>query len=40
MYVLVVGGGTIGKGLVELLSHQKYDVIVIDINEEVCEEIY
>ena len=40
MYVLVVGGGTIGKGLVEQLSHQKHDVIVIDINEEVCEEIY
>ena len=40
MYVLVVGGGTIGKGLVERLSHQKHDVIVIDINKEVCEEIY
>ena len=40
MYVLVVGGGTIGKGLVEQLSHQKHDVIVIDINKEICEEIY
>ena len=40
MYVLIVGGGTIGKGLVERLSHQKHDVIVIDLNTEVCEEIY
>jgi len=40
MYVLIVGGGTIGKGLVERLSHQKHNVIVIDINTEVCEEIY
>jgi len=40
MYVLVVGGGTIGKGLVEQLSHQKHDVIVIDIDSKVCEEIY
>ena len=40
MYVLIVGGGTIGKGLVERLSHQKHDVIVVDVNEEVCEEIY
>ena len=40
MYVLIVGGGTIGKGLVERLSHQKHDVVVIDLNTEVCEEIY
>ena len=40
MYVLIVGGGTIGKGLVERLSHQKHDVVVIDLNAEVCEEIY
>jgi len=40
MYVLIVGGGTIGKGLVERLSHQKHNVIVIDLNTEVCEEIY
>jgi len=40
MYVLIVGGGTIGKGLVERLSHQKHDVIVIDTDPEVCEDIY
>ncbi|MFC1561190.1 DegT/DnrJ/EryC1/StrS family aminotransferase [Candidatus Latescibacterota bacterium] len=40
IYVLVVVGGTIGKGLVKRLSHQKNDFIVIDINVEVCEDIY
>jgi len=40
MYVIIAGGGLIGKGLTKRLAQQKHDVVVIDFNAEVCEEIY
>ena len=40
MYVMIAGGGLIGKGLTKRLAQQKHDVVVIDLNPEVCEEIY
>ena len=40
MYVLIGGGGLIGRGLVQKLTEQKHDVVVIDRDHGVCEEIY
>jgi len=40
MYVMIAGGGLIGKGLAQRLVQQKHDVVVIDQNPGVCEEIY
>jgi len=40
MYVVIAGGGLIGKGLAERLANQKHEVVVIDQNPAVCEEIY
>ncbi len=40
MYIVLVGGGLIGKGLTKALVEAKHDVVVIDKDEEICEEIY
>ena len=40
MYILIGGCGLIGRGLVQKLTEQKHDVVVIDRDYEVCEEIY
>jgi trk system potassium uptake protein TrkA len=40
MYIIIAGGGVIGKGLTKKLSNQKHEVVVIDQNAEVCEDIY
>jgi trk system potassium uptake protein TrkA len=40
MYIIIAGGGLIGKGLAQRLANQKHEVVVIDQNPEVCEEIY
>jgi len=40
MYIIILGGGLIGKGLTKALVEAKHDVVVIDKNSEVCEEIY
>ncbi len=40
MYVIIAGGGLVGKGLAERLVANKHDVIVIDKNQSVCEEIF
>ncbi len=40
MYIMIAGGGLIGKGLAQRLAHQKHDVVVIDFNPSICEEIY
>jgi trk system potassium uptake protein len=40
MYVLIGGGGLIGKGLVQKLTEQKHDVVVIDRDHGICEEVY
>lgn len=40
MYIIIAGGGLIGKGLAQRLANQKHEVVVIDQNPEVCEDIY
>ncbi len=39
MYVVVAGGGIVGRNLIKNLS-DKHDLVVIDIDRQVCEEIY
>ena len=40
MYIIIAGGGLIGRGLAQRLSNQKHEVVVIDQNPKVCEDIY
>ena len=40
MYIVVAGGGLIGRGLTQRLVENRHDVVVIESNSEVCEEIY
>ena len=40
MYIIIGGGGLIGKGITKKLSELKHDVVVIDIDPEACEDIY
>ena len=40
MYILICGGGFIGKGITKELVELKHDVVAIDTDIEVCEEIF
>jgi trk system potassium uptake protein len=40
MYIIIAGGGVIGKGLAKRLIESKHDVVIIDIDQKACEEIY
>ena len=40
MYILIGGGGFIGKGITKELVELKHDVVVIDTDSESCEEIF
>ena len=40
MYVIVAGGGTVGSALATRLDEHKHDVIVIDIDGDVCQDLY
>jgi len=40
MYVIVAGAGIVGKGLATRLNESKHDVVVIDTDEDVCQELY
>ena len=40
MYIIIAGGGLIGKGVAQSLADNKHDVVVIDQDKKVCEEIY
>lgn len=40
MYIIIGGGGFIGKGITKELVEQRHDVVVIDRDPDSCEEIY
>ncbi|MBN1756581.1 TrkA family potassium uptake protein [bacterium] len=40
MFIIVAGAGTNGRLIIELLVSHKHDVVVIDIDREVCESVY
>ena len=40
MYITLAGAGLVGRGLVKRLVERRHDVVVIDIDEEVCNMIY
>ncbi len=40
MYITIAGAGLVGRGLVERLVENKHDVVVIDIDEDVCDMLY
>ena len=40
MYIIIGGGGLIGKGLATQLVAQRHDVVVIEKDPETCEDIY
>lgn len=39
MYIVVAGGGIVGRNLIRNLSDE-HDLVVIDIDRQVCEQIY
>jgi len=39
MYIIIAGGGVVGRKLTRKLV-KKHDVVVIDIEQEICERIY
>jgi trk system potassium uptake protein TrkA len=40
MYIIIAGGGVIGKNLARQLVQQKHDVVVVEVDAKACEEIY
>ncbi len=40
MYIIIAGAGLIGQQLTKMLVENKHDVVVIDIDKEVCEFVY
>lgn len=40
MYILIAGGGLVGKGLATTLHSSKHDVVIIDSSAEVCRDLY
>jgi len=40
MYIVIAGGGLVGRGLARKLISNRHDVVVIDRDREVCEYLY
>jgi trk system potassium uptake protein TrkA len=40
MYIVVVGGGMVGGGLVHRLLDNKHDVVLIEQHKELCDKMY
>ena len=40
MRIIVAGAGVTGYLLLKMLVAKKHDVVVIDVDREVCEEVY
>jgi trk system potassium uptake protein TrkA len=40
MYIVIAGAGLVGMHLADRLTQSKHDVVIIDLDREVCEEAY
>jgi trk system potassium uptake protein TrkA len=40
VFVMIAGAGLVGQQITKLLSKNGHDVVVVDIDQEVCEQIY
>lgn len=40
MYIVIAGGGLVGRGLTKRLVEKRHDVVVIDIDQEICSMVY
>jgi len=40
MYVIVAGGGMVGGGLVRRLLDNKHDVVLIELQKDLCDKLY
>jgi len=40
MYVVIIGGGMVGGGLVRRLVENKHDVVLVEADREVCNALY
>ncbi len=40
MFIIVAGAGLIGSEIVPMLVENRHDVVVIDLNREVCEQVH
>ena len=39
MYILIAGAGLVGRGLAENLITTRHDVVVVDVNKDLCERL-
>jgi trk system potassium uptake protein TrkA len=39
MYIVIAGIGAVGAGLAAKLAQNRHDVVIIDVNREVCDEL-
>jgi len=40
MYIIIAGAGMVGSGLARRLLDKKHDVVIIDVNKEICDKLY
>ena len=40
MYIVIAGGGLVGRDLAQALVAARHDVVVVEIDRAVCEHIY
>jgi trk system potassium uptake protein TrkA len=40
MYIIIIGGGMVGGGLVRMLLDNKHDVVLIEQDKETCDKLY
>jgi trk system potassium uptake protein TrkA len=40
MYIIIIGGGMVGGGLVRMLLDNKHDVVLIEQDKETCDRLY
>ncbi|MBN1804092.1 MAG: TrkA family potassium uptake protein [Sedimentisphaerales bacterium] len=40
MYIVIVGGGMVGSGLIRTLLDNKHDVVLIEQDKETCDRLY